>query len=177
MAGGINAPRSHTILDLNNTLYYNVIMRPVVSIRLEESLLAAARERAKRHRRSLTNYIEKLVAEDLAGGLAEQAVPYSTQPMLDHVLHVLRQHQPELRAMGVLRAGVYGSVARREEKPDSDIDILIEADPRKVDTILAYGGISEALQRWIGGDIDVKDRAWMKSDILARIMKDHVVAF
>lgn len=152
-------------------------MRPIVSIRLEESLLAAARARAKQQRRSLTNYIENLVAEDLAGGLAEQAAPFTPQPALDRVLHILRQHEPELRGMGVRHAGVYGSVARREESATSDIDVLIETDPEKIRGILTYGGISEALQRWIGGDIDVKDKAWMKPDFLGRIMKDHVVAF
>lgn len=155
-------------------------MRPIVSIRLDEKLLATARARAKQQRRSLSNYIECLLAADLEGGLAEAPAPFTAQrpqPALERVLHILRTHEPELRDMGVLHAGVYGSVARREEGPDSDIDILVEADPKKANTIFAYGGMSEALQRWIGGDIDVKDKAWMKPEFLARIMKDHVVAF
>lgn len=177
MAGRINAGAAKSIAN-RNTMYYNVIMRPIVSIRLDQELLTAARRRAKLQHRSLTNYIERLVAEDLrADGLADAAASFTPQRSLDRVIDLLRKHQPELRTMGVLHAGVYGSVARGEDTPTSDIDILVEADPRTADTILAYGGISEALQRWIGGDIDVKDKAWMKPEFLGRIMKDHVVAF
>lgn len=161
-----------------NTMYYNVIMRPIVSIRLDQDLLTAARRRAKQQHRSLTNYIERLVAEDLhGGGLADAAAPFTPQRTLDRVLDLLRKHQPELRAMGVIHAGVYGSVARGEDTATSDIDILIEADRSRVRDLFDYGGIQEALQRWVGGDVDVKDRAWMKPDFINRISKDHVSAF
>jgi uncharacterized protein len=153
-------------------------MRPVVSIRIDEDLLTAARRRAKQQHRSLTNYIEKLVADDLRGdGFAEAVASFTPQRNLDRVLHILRAHQPELRAMGVLHAGVYGSVARGEETAASDVDVLVEVDKERIRDLFDYGGVQDALQRWLGGDIDVKDRGWMKPDFLARIMKDHVNAF
>jgi predicted nucleotidyltransferase len=54
----------------------------------------------------------------------------------DQIIAVLRAHEPELRHRGVLHAALFGSVARDEGKPGSDIDIMIElADlfPNKVD--------------------------------------------
>ncbi len=52
-------------------------MRRVVSIRLDEGTWKAARERARRERRTLTNYIEGLLQEQAphwAGAAAFQAI-------------------------------------------------------------------------------------------------------
>jgi hypothetical protein len=41
------------------------------------------------------------------------------------VLVLLRQHEPELKGrFGVAKIGIFGSFARGEERPDSDVDIL-----------------------------------------------------
>lgn len=45
---------------------------------------------------------------------------------LDSVRRILEQHQDELDSMGVASLRVFGSVARREERPDSDVDMLVE---------------------------------------------------
>ena len=47
--------------------------------------------------------------------------------MLDRVLDVLRGRSDELRARGILRAWVFGSVARREDHAASDVDLVFEA--------------------------------------------------
>ena len=44
----------------------------------------------------------------------------------DHVLAIVAQHQAELKAMGVKSLALFGSVARDEAKPDSDVDFLID---------------------------------------------------
>jgi len=42
------------------------------------------------------------------------------------VLNLLKKHQAELRNLGVRTLALFGSVARDQAGPDSDIDILIE---------------------------------------------------
>jgi predicted nucleotidyltransferase len=37
----------------------------------------------------------------------------------------LRAHEPELKAIGVLSASVFGSVARGDAQPDSDVDVVV----------------------------------------------------
>ena len=48
---------------------------------------------------------------------------------LAQVKTILAAHQVELRTMGVKSLAVFGSVARGEARPDSDVDLLVEFEP------------------------------------------------
>ena len=61
----------------------------------------------------------------------------------DDVIARLKEAEPALRARGIRRAAVFGSVARGEERPDSDIDILVEIDPNVPLSIFEYVGLKE----------------------------------
>ncbi len=45
------------------------------------------------------------------------------------ILDVLDQNRTHLRALGVRTIGLFGSFVRGEQRPDSDIDLLVEFDP------------------------------------------------
>jgi hypothetical protein len=47
----------------------------------------------------------------------------------ERVIATLRAHAAELRAAGVRTLSLFGSVARGDAGPDSDIDLLAEFDP------------------------------------------------
>ncbi|WP_454714107.1 nucleotidyltransferase family protein [Caulobacter segnis] len=51
---------------------------------------------------------------------------------LDEALTKLRAAKPLLDRYGVARVGVFGSTARGEAGPDSDVDVLVEFDPKRV---------------------------------------------
>ncbi|HTX92005.1 MAG TPA: nucleotidyltransferase family protein [Anaerolineales bacterium] len=42
------------------------------------------------------------------------------------VLDLLKKHQTELRKLGVRSLALFGSVARDQAGPDSDVDLLVE---------------------------------------------------
>jgi predicted nucleotidyltransferase len=46
----------------------------------------------------------------------------------DAILDFLYQHRDELRALGVLKIGLFGSYVRGEQTPDSDMDFLLTLD-------------------------------------------------
>ena len=58
----------------------------------------------------------------------------------DEVLRKLKQAEADLRAQGVAHAALFGSVARGEDRPDSDIDIMIEIAPTRAWTCFAMSG-------------------------------------
>jgi len=46
----------------------------------------------------------------------------------DSILKFLYHHRDYLRAMGVVRLGLFGSYVRREQHPGSDMDFLLTMD-------------------------------------------------
>lgn len=44
----------------------------------------------------------------------------------EQVLQILRAHRAEIQNLGVKSLALFGSVARDEATPDSDIDLLVE---------------------------------------------------
>ncbi|MEK6303192.1 MAG: nucleotidyltransferase family protein [Acidobacteriota bacterium] len=47
------------------------------------------------------------------------------------VVAAIRSHGGQIKAAGVRRLGLFGSFVRSQQRPDSDIDILVEFDPAR----------------------------------------------
>ncbi len=45
------------------------------------------------------------------------------------VLDLLRANMPTLRGLGIRSLSIFGSVARNQAGPESDVDLLVEMDP------------------------------------------------
>ena len=48
-----------------------------------------------------------------------------------NILNALDHNRSRLRSLGVKRIGLFGSYVRGEQRPDSDIDLLVEFEPRR----------------------------------------------
>ena len=46
----------------------------------------------------------------------------------DKVLEILRTHISELKQLGIRSLALFGSVARGEARPESDIDLLVDLE-------------------------------------------------
>jgi predicted nucleotidyltransferase len=95
-------------------------------------------------------------------------------------LTLLRARAAELRRGGILHAAVFGSVARGEEIPGSDVDIMIELDPARRLTLLTYVGLVrqiEALATPLGRRIEVAQRRRLRPHVRPTAERDAVSAF
>jgi predicted nucleotidyltransferase len=90
---------------------------------------------------------------------------------------VLVAHRAALQARGVRHAALFGSVARGEARPDSDLDILIELDPDAKLGIFAYAGIRRYLAELFDGSVDVVDRHALKAHVRPSAESDAIYAF
>jgi predicted nucleotidyltransferase len=90
---------------------------------------------------------------------------------------ILRQHADALRARGVLHAALFGSVARGDNRSDSDIDILVEFDPSARVTIFDYVGLKDYIAGLFEGPVDVVDREALKPHLRRPSVQDAVYAF
>jgi hypothetical protein len=55
--------------------------------------------------------------------------------------------EPAIRALGVARLALFGSVARDEARPDSDVDVLVQFSPgqKSYDHFIALSELLESL--------------------------------
>jgi predicted nucleotidyltransferase len=90
---------------------------------------------------------------------------------------VLRQHGDALRSKGVRHAALFGSVARGDSRPNSDIDILVEFDPSARVTIFDYVGVKDYIAALFEGPVDVIDREALKPHLRRSSVRDAVYAF
>ena len=95
----------------------------------------------------------------------------------EDVLAVLKSHEPELRRRGVARAALFGSTARDEAGPDSDIDIMVEIDPASRLSLWDYSGIVLFLQDLFDGKVDVANREGLKPYVRPSAERDAIYAF
>lgn len=75
-------------------------------------------------------------------------------PELGAVLQQLRAHRTELRQRGIRHIAVFGSVARGEATPASDVDVIIELSPRRKFTLLDLAGVQELLSHLLECKVD-----------------------
>ena len=80
----------------------------------------------------------------------------------EEVLSILRRNEGALRARGVRRAALFGSVARGENRPDSDIDIMIEIEPEADIGVFEYAGIKQYIASLFDRPVDVVSRDNLK---------------
>lgn len=129
---------------------------------------------------SLTPELERFVREKVASGLynnasevvreALRAMYATTPPAKRDIAAAIRAIEPELRAAGVKGLRLFGSVARGDASPESDIDVLIDVSPRF--GLLDQAGVRETLVRALGRDVDVVLSSGLRKEIKPNVLKD-----
>jgi len=95
----------------------------------------------------------------------------------DRVIKTLQQHAPELKAAGVLHLRVFGSVARGEASPQSDVDLLADFDKSRRLTLVTMGNLEGRLTDLLGVKVDLSSADWMRESIRDRVLKEAVLVF
>lgn len=93
------------------------------------------------------------------------------------VIAVLLAHREELEKRGVRHAALFGSVARGDAGPQSDIDIAIDVDPELIQTIYDYAGLKRIVAELFTRPVDVIDRQFLRPEVRDRVVADLVYAF
>jgi predicted nucleotidyltransferase len=96
---------------------------------------------------------------------------------LNEALATLRRHESDLRARGIRHAAIFGSVARGENRQESDLDILIEFEPEAETSIYSYMRLKSYIGSLFNAPVDVIDREALKPHLRAPSARDATYAF
>lgn len=97
-------------------------------------------------------------------------------PRRADVLRVLAEHRAELEAMGVASLALFGSVARDEAQPDSDVDLLVDFDPARSVGVFKFLELQEYLEGILGRKVDLGMPGALKPRTRDRILSEQVRA-
>src|SRR5256712_8232663 len=76
----------------------------------------------------------------------------SLMPTREEILATINGHADELRRLGAKSLALFGSVARGEGTDSSDIDLLVELQPKTFD---AYMDVKLFLERALGRKVEL----------------------
>ncbi|MDK2782003.1 MAG: uncharacterized protein PWR13_1031 [Archaeoglobi archaeon] len=92
---------------------------------------------------------------------------------LEEIKEILKKHRNEIkREFKAEVIGVFGSYVRGEEKPESDIDILVRF--MEGATIFDLVGLAEFLEEKLGIKADVVSERALRPELKEQIMKEVV---
>lgn len=95
----------------------------------------------------------------------------------EEVISTLRAHEAELKAAGIVRLSVFGSVARGDNTPESDVDLLADFDHRRRYTLLTLGRLESRLADLLGTSVDLSSPEWLIEPVSEQARREAVVAF
>ncbi|KJC53579.1 DNA polymerase [Bradyrhizobium sp. LTSP849] len=89
----------------------------------------------------------------------------------------LRELAPALRAAGVTRLYLFGSRARGDARPDSDLDVLVETTSRKETPQFDYFKALHLIEDHVGLQAQLSMRDLLKPRMAERIADDLIEVF
>jgi predicted nucleotidyltransferase len=93
-------------------------------------------------------------------------------PTRDEIRQTLRQHLSELaQRYGVVSLRLFGSYVRGEQRPGSDVDLLVEIDNPQL-TLLQFVELRDYLSALLGVRVDLVEKETLKPTLGAQILRE-----
>lgn len=128
-----------------------------IAFRSTAEVREGLRELARRQGRSMQDMLEDLCSSAIARG--------GETPTLAGVIQRLRAHAGEFRELGIVQLFVYGSVARGEARPWSDVDLFADLADEQRWNIVRWGHVLGRLEEILARRVDFAARGALPEDV------------
>ncbi len=91
----------------------------------------------------------------------------------EEILRTLEANRAELKRLGVRRLGLFGSAARAEATPVSDLDFLVELEKKTFDS---YMDVKDFLEGLFNCQVDLVMKDAIKPRLREPILKETIYA-
>jgi predicted nucleotidyltransferase len=95
----------------------------------------------------------------------------------DAILGILRAHEPELKAVGLVHLSLFGSVARGEHTAESDVDLVFDSGDTDFHSTLRAYGSEDDVSRILGVKAHLSSLAYMRPEIKKEILPELIDVF
>ncbi len=83
----------------------------------------------------------------------------------EEILRIAAKH-------GARNVRIFGSAARGEARPDSDIDFLVDMEPGR--SLFDLGGLLSDLKKLLGVEVDIVTEKGLRSRIRERVLTEAI---
>ena len=95
----------------------------------------------------------------------------------DTIITELLALEPKLRAQGLTRLAMFGSRARGDHRPNSDLDILVDVEPQRKFSLLDLIGVCHIIEDSLGIHTNAVMRRSLEPGMGERIRPEIVEVF
>jgi hypothetical protein len=95
----------------------------------------------------------------------------------EEIIARLKEAEPTLRAHGAAALYLFGSHARDQARPESDVDVFIDRDPTRKFGFDEFMDIYLLLQERLGGNVDYGTRESLHPVLRPRIEREALRVF
>lgn len=92
----------------------------------------------------------------------------------DEIIARIRKHADAIRAEGATSLYLFGSAAREDMGPASDIDVFVDYDPESRFSLLNLSGIRLILMDELSREVDITTRNSLRLPLREKILADAV---
>jgi uncharacterized protein len=103
--------------------------------------------------------------------------PHDSNMNRDDAIARIKKVEPAIRALGAQSAYLFGSTARNEAKPSSDVDIFVDLDPSRPIGLFELMDMEEELAVALGTKVDLGTRTGLHPILRPEIEQSAIRIF
>ena len=96
---------------------------------------------------------------------------------LDEIVRRIRLQEPELRRRGIQHVAIFGSTARGDDRPGSDVDIAVDIVPGKPFSLIRLEDTRLLLEDALGQPVDIGEVGQFRPQVRASFERERVMVF